>query len=103
MCYPKVILNISCRPMYACLCVCVCVFVYVCECKVEREKGVNVVGFTPILLSLTNMLRVCLYRKGTMEGEKRRAGNVIFSFIFCIHLLGQLHIFCGVFVVMVSV
>ena len=31
-----------------------------------------------ILLGLTCMLRVCLYRKGAMKGEKRRVGNVSF-------------------------
>ena len=37
------------------------------------------VGFTPILFGLTCMLRVCLYRKGVMEWEKRRGvGNISF-------------------------
>ena len=36
------------------------------------------VGFTPILLGLTCMLRVCLYRKGAMEWEKRGVGNISF-------------------------
>ena len=40
--------------------------------------ALGVVGFTPILLGLTCMLRVCLYRKGAMEGEKRGVGNVSF-------------------------
>ena len=38
----------------------------------------NVVGFTPISLGLTCMLRVCLYRKGAMEWEKRGVGNISF-------------------------
>ena len=38
----------------------------------------SVVGCTPILLGLTCMLRVCLYRKEAMEWENRGVGNVSF-------------------------
>ena len=39
------------------------------------HQAVSVFGFTPILLGLTCMLTVCLYRKGAMEGEKMGVGN----------------------------
>ena len=42
------------------------------------HPAISVVGFTPISLGLTCMLRVCLYRKGAMEWEKRGVGNISF-------------------------
>ena len=42
------------------------------------HHAVSVVGFTPILLGLTCMLRVCVYREGAMEREKRGVGNISF-------------------------
>ena len=39
------------------------------------HPALSVVGFTPISLGLTCMLRVCLYRKGAMEWEKRGGGE----------------------------
>ena len=43
--------------------------------------AVSVVGFTPIPLGLTCMLRVCLFRRVGMEWEKRGVGNI--SFRWC--------------------
>ena len=43
----------------------------------------SVVGCTPIPLGLKCMLRVCLYRKGAMEWEKRGVGNIRVFFVFC--------------------
>ena len=36
------------------------------------------VGVTPIPLGLTCMLRVCVYREGAMEWEKRGVENIRF-------------------------
>ena len=40
--------------------------------------AVSVVGFTRISLGLTCMLRVYLYRKRAMEGQKRVVRNISF-------------------------
>ena len=42
----------------------------------EFKFPVSVVGFTPISLVLTCMLRICMYRKGSMEGEKRGGSGI---------------------------
>ena len=42
------------------------------------HRTVSTVSFTPVLLGLTCMLRVCLYRKGAMNGKKSGVGNVSF-------------------------
>ena len=42
------------------------------------HPALSMVSCTPILLGLKCMLRVCLYRKGTMEWEKRGVGNISF-------------------------
>ena len=42
------------------------------------HPALSVVSFTPISLGLTCMLRVSLYRKRTMEGEKREVRNASF-------------------------
>ena len=41
-------------------------------------RAVSTVSFTPILLGLKCMLRVCMYRKGAIEWEKRGVGNISF-------------------------
>ena len=45
---------------------------------IPTPRFLSMVGVTLISLGLTCMLRVCLYRKGAMEWEKRGVGNISF-------------------------
>ena len=43
-----------------------------------QHPAINVVGFAPISLGLSCMLRVSLYRKGAIVEKKRGIGNIIY-------------------------
>ena len=48
---------------------------------IPTPRFLSVVSVTLILLGLTCMLRVCLYRKGAMEWEKRGVENISFRWL----------------------
>ena len=72
----KLWLGVVSIPDYYILVTCESAFPVILE---FQHRAVIVVSSTPILLGLTCMLRVCPYRKGAREWEKRGVGNISFS------------------------